>query len=120
MKNLLYPECLENSKVISIIDFKSLDFKLEDFLNLKEVKKITDNKEDVMDAFKEINFIKESNNNENTFNIIIDEEIKEIFRDWNINNQNNNFSNQSVSDYDPKIIEKTIEIIDKMRMSNKK
>jgi len=48
------------------------------------------------------------------------EEIKEIFRDWNINNQNNNFSNQSVSDYDPKIIEKTIEIIDKMRMSNKK
>lgn len=48
------------------------------------------------------------------------EEIKEIFRDWNINNQNNNFSNQSASDYDPKIIEKTIEIIDKIRNSEKK
>jgi len=48
------------------------------------------------------------------------EEIKEIFRDWNINNQNNNFSNQSASDYDPKIIEKTIEIIEKIRNYEKK
>ena len=43
------------------------------------------------------------------------EEIKEIFRDWNINNQLNNFSNQSSSDYDPKIIERTIELIDKIK-----
>lgn len=43
------------------------------------------------------------------------EEIKEIFRDWNINNQLNYFSNQSSSDYDPKIIEKSIELIDKIR-----
>ena len=43
------------------------------------------------------------------------DEIKEIFRDWNINNQMNNFSNQSSSDYDPKIIERSIELIDKIR-----
>lgn len=43
------------------------------------------------------------------------DEIKEIFRDWNINNQLNNFSNQSSSDYDPKIIERSIELIDKVR-----
>lgn len=42
-------------------------------------------------------------------------EIKEIFRDWNINNQINNFSNQSSSDYDPKIIERSIELINKIR-----
>lgn len=47
------------------------------------------------------------------------EEIKEIFRDWNINNQNNNFSNQSASDYDPQLLEKTIQIIDKIRKGNK-
>ena len=41
-------------------------------------------------------------------------EIKEIFRDWNINNQVNNFSNQP-SDFDPKILERLIEIIDKVR-----
>jgi hypothetical protein len=48
------------------------------------------------------------------------EEIKEIFRDWNINNQTNNFSNQSASDYDPKIIERTIELIDKIKNIDKK
>jgi hypothetical protein len=48
------------------------------------------------------------------------EEIKEIFRDWNINNQLNNFSNQSSSDYDPKIIERTIELIDKIKNIEKK
>ncbi|WP_026708544.1 hypothetical protein [Flavobacterium frigidarium] len=47
------------------------------------------------------------------------EDIKEIFRDWNINNHVNNFSNQSASDYDPKIFEKVIEIIDKVRNNNK-
>ncbi len=72
----MYPECIENSKIISIINFKSLDFKLEDFLNLKEVKKITENKEEVLKALKEMDFIKESNEIENSFNFIMDEEIK--------------------------------------------
>lgn len=48
------------------------------------------------------------------------EEIKEIFRDWNINNQTNNFSNQSASDYDPKIIERTLELIDKLKNTERK
>jgi response regulator RpfG family c-di-GMP phosphodiesterase len=48
------------------------------------------------------------------------EEIKEIFRDWNINNQTNNFSNQSASDYDPKIIERTLELIDKLKNIERK
>jgi hypothetical protein len=47
-------------------------------------------------------------------------EIKEIFRDWNINNQSNNFTNQSASDYDPKIIERTIELIDKIKNTERK
>ena len=42
-------------------------------------------------------------------------ELKDIFRDWNINNQSNSFSTQSTSDYDPKIIEKWIEIVDKIK-----
>jgi len=42
-------------------------------------------------------------------------EIKEIFRDWNINNQTNNFSNQSAADYDPMILQKLVEVIDKIR-----
>lgn len=45
-------------------------------------------------------------------------EIKEIFRDWNINNQNNYFSSQATSDYDPKFMEKMIDIIDKIRHKN--
>lgn len=76
MKNLLYPECIENSKVISILNLKSLDFKLEEFLNLKEVKKITEDKEEILKAFKEMDFINLSKDNENTFNIKLDEEIK--------------------------------------------
>jgi hypothetical protein len=76
LKNLLYPECIENSKVISILNLKSLDFKLEEFLNLKEVKKITEYKEEILKAFKEMDFINLSKDNENTFNIKLDEEIK--------------------------------------------
>jgi Asp-tRNA(Asn)/Glu-tRNA(Gln) amidotransferase C subunit len=76
LKNLLYPECIENSKVISILNLKSLDFKLEEFLNLKEVKKITEDKEEILKAFKEMDFINLSKDNENTFNIKLDEEIK--------------------------------------------
>jgi len=45
-------------------------------------------------------------------------EIKEIFRDWNINYQNNYFSSQTTADYDPKLIEKIIELIDKVRNKN--
>ncbi len=42
-------------------------------------------------------------------------EIKEIFRDWNINNQENNFSKQSSDDYDPKLLDKVIEILNKVK-----
>ncbi|MBE7689054.1 hypothetical protein F6A46_12565 [Tenacibaculum finnmarkense genomovar ulcerans] len=42
-------------------------------------------------------------------------DIKDIFRDWNINNQENNFSNLSTDDYDPKILEKAIQVIDKIK-----
>lgn len=48
------------------------------------------------------------------------EEIKEIFRDWNINNQSNNFSNQSTSEYDPKIIERAIDLLYKLKQFEKK
>ncbi|HET7817707.1 MAG TPA: hypothetical protein VFL70_00215, partial [Bacteroidia bacterium] len=44
-------------------------------------------------------------------------DIKEIFRDWNINNQTNTFANQSAAEYDPKFLEKLVEIIDKIKGS---
>jgi len=43
-------------------------------------------------------------------------EIKEIFRDWNINNQENNFSKQTTDDYDPKLLEKAIDIVNKVKV----
>jgi hypothetical protein len=46
-------------------------------------------------------------------------EIKDIFRDWNINNQSNNFSTQT-TDYDPKIFDKILDIIEKIKGSGKK
>lgn len=46
-------------------------------------------------------------------------ELKEIFRDWNINNTTTSFSNQTASEFDPKIFEKTAEIIDKIRNKEK-
>lgn len=42
-------------------------------------------------------------------------EIKEIFRDWNINNQENNFSKQNSDDYDPKLFEKALELVNKIK-----
>ena len=42
-------------------------------------------------------------------------DIKEIFRDWNINNQENNFSKQNSDDYDPKLLEKAIEIVNRVK-----
>ncbi len=45
-------------------------------------------------------------------------EVKEIFRDWNINNQENHFSNQNTDDYDPKILEKAIEMVNKIKNDN--
>lgn len=42
-------------------------------------------------------------------------DIKEIFRDWNINNQENNFSKQNSDDYDPKLLDKAIEIVNKVK-----
>lgn len=53
-----------------------MEFKLNDFLNLKEVKKITSEKEEVLKSFKEVNFIQETKDKENSFNINIDDEIK--------------------------------------------
>ncbi|MBX2979164.1 MAG: toll/interleukin-1 receptor domain-containing protein [Flavobacteriales bacterium] len=46
-------------------------------------------------------------------------EIKDIFRDWNINNQTNNFSTQT-ADFDPKLLEKITEIVEKVKSSDKK
>ena len=46
-------------------------------------------------------------------------EIKDIFRDWNINNQSNNFSTQT-TDYDPKIFDKILDIIEKIKGNEKK
>lgn len=42
-------------------------------------------------------------------------ELKDIFRDWNINNQVNAFSNISTNDFDPKIVEKIVDVVDKVR-----
>ena len=42
-------------------------------------------------------------------------EIKEIFRDWNINNQENNFSKHSTDDYDPKLFDKALELVNKIK-----
>lgn len=42
-------------------------------------------------------------------------DIKEIFRDWNINNQENNFSKQNSDDFDPKLLDKAIEIVNKIK-----
>jgi len=46
-------------------------------------------------------------------------DIKEIFRDWNINNQENNFTKQNTDDYDPKLIEKAIELVNKIKVKDK-
>lgn len=46
-------------------------------------------------------------------------EIKEIFRDWNINNQTNNFTTQT-EDYDPKLLDKVLQIVDKVKGGDKK
>jgi hypothetical protein len=46
-------------------------------------------------------------------------EIKEIFRDWNINNQANNFTSQT-SDFDPRLLEKITEIVEKVNGTEKK
>jgi hypothetical protein len=42
-------------------------------------------------------------------------ELKDIFRDWNINNQANAFSSTTTNDFDPKFVEKLVEIIEKVR-----
>lgn len=46
-------------------------------------------------------------------------EIKDIFRDWNINNQANNFSTQT-TDFDPKLFDKVLDIVNKIKGSDKK
>lgn len=48
-------------------------------------------------------------------NSINPNDIKEIFRDWNIDNKENNFTKQNSDDYDPKLIDKAIELVNKIR-----
>lgn len=46
------------------------------------------------------------------------EELKDIFRDWNISNQSS-FMGQKNEDFDPKILEKISKIIDKIKGTEK-
>lgn len=46
------------------------------------------------------------------------EELKDIFRDWNISNQSS-FMGQKSEDFDPKLLEKIIELIDKIKGKDK-
>lgn len=46
------------------------------------------------------------------------EELKDIFRDWNISNQSS-FMGQKSEDFDPKLLEKVIELIDKIKGKDK-
>ncbi|MEP0264259.1 toll/interleukin-1 receptor domain-containing protein [Dokdonia sp.] len=46
------------------------------------------------------------------------EELKDIFRDWNISNQSS-FMGQKSEDFDPKLLEKIVEIIDKIKGKDK-
>lgn len=46
-------------------------------------------------------------------------ELKEIFRDWNINNQTNSFSKDSSGDLDIKMLEKVLDLADRMRPTGK-
>lgn len=44
------------------------------------------------------------------------EELKDIFRDWNINNQSS-FAELKSSEYDPKLLESISNLIDKLKNS---
>ncbi|MBJ2174185.1 toll/interleukin-1 receptor domain-containing protein [Aureibaculum sp. A20] len=46
------------------------------------------------------------------------EELKDIFRDWNINNQSS-FMGQKSDDFDPKLLDKMSDIIDKIKGTEK-
>jgi len=76
---LLYPECVENSKIIQILNSKLMNFKFEDFINLKEIKKISENKEDILNVLSSVEFLEKDINEENNgiyFNFKVDENIK--------------------------------------------
>ena len=47
-------------------------------------------------------------------------EFIDVFRDWNINNQNSAFSAQNFNDYDPKILEKMTDALSKITDAVKK
>lgn len=81
----MYPECIENSKLVQILNSKTLNFKLEDFLNLKEIKKISENKEEILKSLSEINFLSEEKESDkaSSFSLKIEENIK-IFSILNI------------------------------------
>ncbi|EPR69172.1 hypothetical protein [Cyclobacterium qasimii] len=46
------------------------------------------------------------------------EELKDIFRDWNISNQSS-FMGQKSEDFDPKLLDKISEVIDKIKGNDK-
>lgn len=76
---MLYPECVENSKIIQILNSKLMNFKFEDFINLKEIKKISENKEDILNVLSSVEFLEKDINEENNgiyFNFKVDENIK--------------------------------------------
>jgi hypothetical protein len=71
---LLYPESLENSKLLSILSDTNLNFKIIDMLNIKEISKLYSNKEELFKDLKSIEYIKVSDDNE-TGSININENI---------------------------------------------
>jgi hypothetical protein len=57
LSSILAPENLESSKVISLLN-ENLSFKLDDFLNLKEVVKLTNKKDELISFLRQLSFIK--------------------------------------------------------------
>lgn len=56
-----------------------MNFKFEDFINLKEIKKISENKEDILNVLSSVEFLEKDINEENNgiyFNFKVDENIK--------------------------------------------
>lgn len=83
---MLYPECLENSKIIQILNSKLMNFKFQDFINLKEIKKISENKEDIFNILSTIEFLEKDKSEENDsiyFNFKVDDNVK-VFSILNI------------------------------------
>lgn len=70
------PECLEVSKVLSILH-DNFTFKIDEFLNLKEVQKLSTEKDLILSLLKEFKFLKISED-EKTSHLVIAESEKII------------------------------------------